>query len=84
MPKDAQFPELLSDAHIDTAAYEEMYAQSITDPEGVWGEHGKRIDWIKPYSIVKNTSFDHDNVEIKWFYDGRLNVSSISIDLYLA
>ncbi|MEM6389344.1 MAG: acetate--CoA ligase [Pseudomonadota bacterium] len=84
MPKDSQFPGLLSDAHIDTAAYDEMYAQSITDPEGFWGEHGKRIDWIKPYSIVKNTSFDHDNVEIKWFEDGSLNVSANCIDRHLA
>jgi acetyl-CoA synthetase len=61
-----------------------MYAQSIQDPEGFWGEHGKRLDWIKPYSRVKNTSFDYDNVSIKWFEDGTLNVAANCIDRHLA
>ncbi|MCC2111334.1 MAG: acetyl-coenzyme A synthetase, partial [Hyphomicrobiales bacterium] len=54
-------------ALIDDAKYQEMYARSVSDPEGFWGEHGKRIDWIKPYTKVKNTSYDYDNVSIKWF-----------------
>ena len=57
-----------------------MYAASITDPEAFWGEHGRRIDWIKPYTKVKNTSFAHGNVSIKWYEDGQLNVSSNCID----
>ncbi|MCW8841956.1 MAG: acetyl-coenzyme A synthetase, partial [Rhodobacteraceae bacterium] len=49
--------ELAASAHIDAATYEEMYAASINDPEAFWAEHGKRVDWIKPFTKVKNTSF---------------------------
>ena len=61
-----------------------MYAQSVRDPEGFWGEHGKRIDWIKPYSWVKRTSFAPGNVSIEWFGDGTTNVSLNCIDRHLA
>jgi acetyl-CoA synthetase len=71
-------------AHIDAAKYKEMYAASIDDPEGFWGEHGRRLDWITPYSKVKNTSFDFGNVSIKWFEDGTLNVAANCIDRHLA
>ncbi|WP_461427823.1 acetate--CoA ligase [Gymnodinialimonas sp.] len=77
-------PPLLPDAHIDTATYDDMYAASINDPDAFWGEHGKRIDWIKPYTTVKNTSFAHDDVHVKWFEDGTLNVSANCIDRHLA
>ena len=70
--------------HIDQAKYERMYADSISNPEAFWGEHGKRLDWIKPYTKVKNTSFAYDNVSIKWFEDGTLNVSANCIDRHLA
>jgi acetyl-CoA synthetase len=60
--------------HIDAAKYKEMYAASIADPEAFWGEHGKRIDWIKPYTKVKDTSFAPGNISINWFEDGTLNV----------
>lgn len=83
MPND-QFPALLADAHIDAARYDEMYAASVNDPDAFWGEHGKRIDWIKPYTVVKNTSFAHDDVHVKWFEDGTLNVSANCIDRHLA
>ncbi|GAB5447946.1 MAG: acetate--CoA ligase [Gymnodinialimonas sp.] len=83
MPND-QMPPLLPDAHIDTATYDDMYAASINDPDAFWGEHGKRIDWIKPYTTVKNTSFAHDDVHVKWFEDGTLNVSANCIDRHLA
>jgi acetyl-CoA synthetase len=69
--------------HIDAETYERMYAESIRDPEGFWREHGKRIDWIKPYTKVKNTSYDYDNVSIKWFEDGTLNVAANCIDRHL-
>ncbi|WP_321390118.1 acetate--CoA ligase [Emcibacter sp.] len=62
--------------------YLEKYALSITDQESFWGEEGKRLDWIKPYSIVKSTSFDND-VSIKWFEDGTLNASVNCIDRHL-
>ena len=57
---------------------------SIEDPDGFWGEHGKRIDWIKPFTKVKNTSLRSDNVSIKWFEDGTLNVAHNCIDRHLA
>ena len=61
-----------------------MYAASVADPDAFWGEQGKRLDWIKPYTRVKNTSFDYHDVSIKWFEDGKLNVSANCIDRHLA
>jgi hypothetical protein len=61
-----------------------MYAKSVRDPEGFWGEHGKRIDWIRPYTRVKRTSFAPGNVSIEWFGDGTTNVSLNCIDRHLA
>src|SRR5687767_3180602 len=65
------------------AQYEELYARSIRDPEGFWREHARRIDWIKPFTKVKNTSFEHPEVSIKWFEDGVLNLSANCIDRHL-
>lgn len=62
--------------------YFDKYNYSVSDPEGFWAEEGKRIDWIKPYSIVKNTSFEN-GVSIKWFEDGSLNASVNCIDRHL-
>ena len=75
--------DFLSRAHIDAAGYEKMYARSVKDPDGFWGEHGKRLDWIKPYTKVKNTSFEPGNVSIKWFEDGTLNVAANCVDRHL-
>jgi len=75
--------ELTKDAHIDTAKYDEMYAASVSDPEAFWREHGQRVDWIKPYTKVKNTSFAPGAVDIKWFEDGTLNVAANCIDRHL-
>ena len=71
-------------AHADRAKYNEMYAASIADPEAFWAEHGKRIDWIKPYTQVKDVSYDFGNVSIKWYEDGTLNVAANCIDRHLA
>ena len=71
-------------AYVDDAKYKAMYEHSIKDPDGFWGEHGKRVDWIKPFSKVKNTSYDQKNVSIKWFEDGVLNVSANCVDRHLA
>src|ERR1041384_5982157 len=71
-------------ALIDDAKYQDMYARSIKDPNGFWGEQAKRIDWIKPFSKVKNTSFDPHNVSIKWFEDGTLNACYNCVDRHLA
>ncbi|RED51252.1 acetate--CoA ligase [Aestuariispira insulae] len=70
-------------AHADNDKYLEMYQHSINDPEGFWGEHGKRVDWIKPYSQVKDVSYDAKDLHIKWFHDGTLNVSANCLDRHL-
>ncbi|MEM8687520.1 MAG: acetate--CoA ligase [Pseudomonadota bacterium] len=77
------YAETMSRAHIDADTYASMYAASIADPIAFWGEHGQRLDWITPYSNVKNTSFDFGNVDIKWFDDGSLNVAANCIDRHL-
>ena len=61
-----------------------MYAASVADPDAFWGEHGKRLDWIKPYTKVKNTTFEYPDISIKWYEDGVLNVSANCIDRHLA
>jgi acetyl-CoA synthetase len=71
-------------AYVDDAKYREMYQASLSDPDAFWGEHGKRIDWIKPYSKVKNTSYAHDNVFIRWYEDATLNVCANCVDRHLA
>src|SRR5690242_13137398 len=71
-------------ALVDDAKYREMYDRSIKDPNGFWAEHAKRVDWIKPFSKVKNTSYAPDNVSIKWFEDGTLNVCHNCVDRHLA
>ncbi|SER57150.1 acetyl-coenzyme A synthetase [Tranquillimonas rosea] len=71
-------------AHADKETYDRMYAQSIEDPDGFWAEHAKRIDWIKPFSKVRNVNFDHGDVSIKWFEDGTLNASVNCVDRHLA
>jgi acetyl-CoA synthetase len=63
--------------------YEDMYARSISDPEGFWREQGQRIEWIKPFTKVKNTTFQYPDVSIKWFEDGVLNLSANCIDRHL-
>ena len=70
-------------AWVDAAKYQAMYDKSIADPVGFWGEHGKRVDWIKPYSQVKDVSYTGD-VHIKWFHDGTLNVAANCTDRHLA
>jgi acetyl-CoA synthetase len=76
--------EWQSRAWIDAQKYQAMYKRSVEDPAGFWGEHGKRLDWIKPYTKVKTTSFTAPNVEIKWYEDGTLNVAANCLDRHLA
>jgi len=57
-----------------------MYQASVEDPDTFWGEQGKILDWMKPYTKVKNTSYDPGHVSIKWFEDGQLNVSANCLD----
>jgi len=70
-------------AFVDDAKYKAMYDASVKAPEAFWSEHGKRIDWIKPYTKVKNTSYAPGAVSIKWFEDGVTNVSMNCIDRHL-
>ncbi len=73
----------VNNAHLDANGYREMYQASIADPEAFWGEQGRRLDWARPYSRVKNTTFEHPNVSIRWFEDGELNVAANCIDRHL-
>ena len=70
-------------ALLTQADYANWYERSVSDPEGFWREHGQRLDWIKPYTKVKNTSFAPGNVSIKWFEDGTLNLSANCLDRHL-
>lgn len=70
-------------AWADAAKYKSMYERSVSDPEGFWGDEGKRLDWMKPYTKVKNTTFEYPDVSIKWYEDGTLNVSANCIDRHL-
>ena len=70
-------------AWADEAKYQEMYQRSIDDAESFWGEQGKRLDWIEPYTKVKDTSFDTSDVHVRWYYDGVLNASANCLDRHL-
>lgn len=70
--------------HADNDTYLNMYQQSVENPDAFWAEHGKIVDWIKPYTRVKHTSFDTGHVDIRWFDDGQLNVSANCLDRHLA
>jgi acetyl-CoA synthetase len=68
---------------IDETQYSAMYQASISDPDTFWSEQAKRIDWMRPFTKVKNTSFAYPDVSIKWFEDGTLNVSTNCVDRHL-
>ena len=80
-------PEWARRAHVDGPKYEAMYAASVQDPEGFWYEQGGRIDWFRPFTKVKNTSFGgpgtSGEVFIRWFEDGVTNVAYNCIDRHL-
>jgi acetyl-CoA synthetase len=71
-------------AHLRQADYQRLYQESVRDPNGFWARMGRRIDWIHPYSKVKDTSFDLQDFRIRWYYDGKLNVSANCLDRHLA
>jgi acetyl-CoA synthetase len=71
-------------AFITEEIYRQLYQESVNDPTAFWDEHGKIIDWISPYTQVKNTSFDPGHIRIRWFEDGTLNVSANCLDRHLA
>jgi acetyl-CoA synthetase len=70
-------------ALIDHAGYETMYAASIADPDAFWAEHGKRIDWITPYSQISDVSYDAQDLHIRWYADGTLNAAANCLDRHL-
>ncbi|EMF4671853.1 acetate--CoA ligase [Providencia stuartii] len=76
--------EIAENALINEQQYNNEYQLSIQDPETFWGEKGKVVDWIKPYTRVKNTSFDPGHISIRWFEDGTLNLSANCLDRHLA
>ena len=75
--------EWASRAWVDEQKYQSMYKRSVEDPEGFWGDVGKRVDWIKPYTKIKNVSYGPGDVSIKWYEDGTLNVAANCIDRHL-
>ena len=77
-------PQVAGDARVTAPIYASWYEASISDPERFWDEHGRRIDWLTPYTRVKNTSFAPDQVSIEWFGDGVTNVAMNCIDRHLA
>jgi acetyl-CoA synthetase len=76
--------EFAARARIRKDDYEKLYAESVADPEGFWGRIGQRIDWVQPYTRVKDVSFDASDFRIRWFHDGRLNVAWNCLDRHLA
>ncbi len=76
-------PEWKKRAFIDDAKYRDMYERSLKDPDGFWSDEAKRIDWMAPFSTVKNTSFGPGDISIKWFEDGTLNAAYNCIDRHL-
>jgi acetyl-CoA synthetase len=75
---------LIDTAHINEAKYDEMYAASVSDPDAFWANEAKRVDWMKPFTKVKDVSYDFGNVSIKWFEDGQLNVAANCVDRHVA
>jgi len=87
MSKNRMYPPsdaFAAGARVNAEKQAEMYAASIKDPDAFWGEQGQRLDWITPYTKVKNVSFTHPDISIKWYEDGVLNVSANCIDRHLA
>ena len=76
-------PAIADRAWLDRAAYDEMYQRSIQENEAFWSEQAQRIDWIKPFTQVKDVSYAKEDVHIRWFYDGTLNVCFNCIDRHL-
>jgi len=75
-------PEVAEKAWVDEAGYAAMYERSIRDPEGFWGEHGRRLHWIKPYTRVKDVDYTGE-VRIRWYQDGVLNACWNCVDRWL-
>ncbi|MGV6851821.1 MAG: acetate--CoA ligase [bacterium] len=79
-PVDATIAE---NAWVNKQSYQQMYQQSVEDPDTFWAEQGKRLEWLKPYTKVSDVSFKQEDLHIKWYEDGQLNVTSNCIDRHL-
>ncbi|PJE78904.1 Acetyl-coenzyme A synthetase [invertebrate metagenome] len=77
-------PHVKTSAHINNEQYQDMYQQSVLNPEGFWRQHGRCIDWITPYTKIRDVSFDEHHVSIRWFYDGATNAAYNCLDRHLA
>lgn len=78
------FASIAENALITPETYQQYYQQSVDDPDAFWGEQGKILDWIKPFTKIKNTSFAPGNIDIRWFEDGTLNLTTNCLDRHLA
>lgn len=78
------FDSIAATTLVNPEQYQAMYAQSIEDPQTFWGEQAKILDWITPFTKVKNTSFAPGNIDIRWFEDGQLNLAANCLDRHLA
>ena len=86
MSKEKIYPvpeELAARAWANKTEYRALYQSSIDDPVAFWGEQAKRLDWIKPFTEVKDVSYDAEDLRIRWFGDGELNVSANCLDRHL-
>ncbi|MEL6318827.1 MAG: AMP-binding protein, partial [Pseudomonadota bacterium] len=79
----AQIESTTASPAIDAARYASMYAASVSDPNAFWAEQAQRVEWIRPFSVVRDASFDVENVSIKWFEDGLLNVCANCVDRHV-
>ena len=87
MSENRTFPpsaDKAAQANIDSNGYQTAYSQSLSDNDAFWAEHGKRIDWIKPYTKVSDVSYHKPDVHIRWYEDGTLNASANCLDRHLA
>ena len=76
--------DLVANTHVNAAQYEEMYSASVSDPVSFWKDQADRLDWVTKPTKIKNVSYEFENVSIKWYEDGELNVSANCIDRHLA
>ena len=86
MSEDKIYPvpkDLAKRAWVDESAYRELYRRSIEEQEDFWREQGKRLDWIRPYSQIKDVSYDAEDLHINWFADGALNVAANCLERHL-
>ena len=76
--------EFAARARIRQDDYRQMYAESVSDSAGFWGRMGRRLDWIRPYTQVRDVSYDAADFRIRWYHDGQLNVAANCLDRHLA